>query len=85
SQIENNSQGRETQLHYQLGEIMAGRSVQPFLQTIKTDLLHDKLGVQPLVRLLNLMLLGEQRDRLLNTENLKKDKHGTDSPVHRAL
>jgi len=85
SQIENNSQGRETQLRQELEEIMAGRSVQPFLQTIKTDLLSDKLGVQPLVRLLNLMLLGEQRDRLLNTENSKKDIHGTDTSVHRAL
>lgn len=78
-QLEKSSQGGE------IHDIMAGREVQPFLQAIKADLLTDNLGVQPLVRLLNLMLLSEQQDRQLNIENPKKDIHGNDTPVHRAL
>jgi hypothetical protein len=37
------------------------------------------------VRLLKLMLLVEQRDRLLNRQPAEQEKHGTDPSVYRAL
>lgn len=72
-------------LRQNLGKIMLGRPVQPFFQAIKADLLNDNLGIQPLMRLLNLMLLSEQHDRMLHPKNPQKDGYGTDSPIHRAL
>jgi hypothetical protein len=64
---------------------MGGHSSSTFLTAAKSDLLSDKLGVQPLIRMLNLMLLAEQRDRNINSTSMEQEKHGTDTPIHRAL
>jgi hypothetical protein len=81
-QLESAARPVDRELRPQLDALMAGRNPLTFLQAIKADLLNDNLGVQPLVRLLNLMLLCEQRDRLL-TE--KQEENATDPPVYRAL
>ena len=84
-QLEIGSQPQGSHLRATLGEIMEGRNSLAFLLAIKPDLLSDRLGLQPLVRLLNLMLLTEQRDRLLNRQQPEKERHGTDTSVHRAV
>jgi len=85
SLLESSSKPSDQDLRAKMGEIMTGRSSQSFLDSIESDLLGDNLGLQPLIRLLNLMLLSEQRDRLLNRHNAQEGEYGTDTPVHRAI
>jgi len=86
-QLEAGCQQTDGELRSRLNEIMAGHSSSAFLTAAKSDLICDKLGVQPLIRMLNLMLLAEQRDR--NIFNIDTDKeqaeNGIDTSVHRAL
>ncbi len=57
-----------------LAEILPGRSAVGFLYSAAPDLLDEKLGLQPLKRLLNLMLLAELRDRQLVDRTLTMDE-----------
>ena len=75
----------DSELRPAYGEIMEGRSPLAFLLAVKGDLLNDTLDVQPLVRLLNLMLLSERRDQLLNAQQPEQENYGTDPSIHRAL
>jgi len=84
-ELEKGALPSDSGLREKLGEIMTGRSGQIFLENIKVDLLGDNLGFQPLVRLLNLMLLSEQHDRRLNSTQTHKEQYATDTPVYRAL
>jgi hypothetical protein len=83
--LECSSNPPNQELRSKMGEIMSGCSSQGFFDSIESDLLGDKLGLQPLVRLLNLMLVSEQHDRLLNRQNEQKGQYGTDTSIHRAI
>jgi len=72
-------------LRNKLGMLLRQSSVSEFLAVTRRDLLSDKLDNQSLVRLLNLMLLSEQHDRMLNRQRLEQETHGTDTPIYRAL
>ncbi|NOY12515.1 MAG: hypothetical protein GXP51_02150, partial [Deltaproteobacteria bacterium] len=84
-QLESGAGRWDNELRPHLEKIMGGRKTATFLHAITSDLLNDKLGRQPLVRLLNLMLLAEQRDRLINTSTSEQEKHETDTSIYRAL
>ncbi|MDF1580172.1 MAG: hypothetical protein P1P74_05250 [Desulfuromonadales bacterium] len=68
-----------------LGMLLKQSSASEFLAVTRGDLLSDTLDKQSLVRLLNLMLLSEQHDRVLNRQRLGQESHGTDTPIYRAL
>ncbi len=83
-QLEIGAQPIDRELRPQLEEIMAGRNPLAFMLALKNDLLNDQLGIQPLVRLLNLLLLCEQRDRMLHQEE-KEEINASHPSIHRAL
>ena len=84
-QLENTTERCDGELRPLFMEMMQGKSVSTFWRSIKSDLLNDQLGVQPLKRLLNLMLLVEQRDRSIAGEEVKsiEDSYGSNSSVYR--
>lgn len=84
-QLDQGAQPGDEQLRATLEAIMGGHSVTTFLNAARPDLLSDQLGVQPLIRLLNLMLLTEQRERNLYQTDSVQENHATDPPIHRAL
>ncbi len=69
-----------------LRDIMQDKSVQTFARAVEADVYADRLGRQPLKRLLNLLLLIEYRDRryLSGGNSLLQERYGTDSSIHRA-
>lgn len=73
-QLENGNGSVDRQLRPLLAEHMQDKSSKSFCSSIQNDLLNDQLGMQPLKRLLNLMLLAEQRDRLLADQNFKNSE-----------
>lgn len=84
-QLDDGGHHNDSELRPQLEEIMGGHSSSAFLTAAKSDLLSDKLGVQPLIRMLNLMLLAEQRDRNIYSTSSEQEHNGIDTSVHRAL
>lgn len=64
-QLESASTAIDREMHPLLDEVMPGKSATDFCHSITADLLADNLGMQPLKRLINLMLVAEQRDRKL--------------------
>lgn len=62
-QIENGESSIDRDLRPLMADIMSGNSLTTYQASFETDLLSDQLGVQPLKRLINLMLLAEERDR----------------------
>jgi hypothetical protein len=69
-----------------LRDIMQDKSVQTFARAVEADVYADRLGRQPLKRLLNLLLLIEYRDRryLSGGNSLLQELYGTDSSIHRS-
>lgn len=84
-QLDSGARPSDRELGATLEQIMSGHDSAAFLGAVKSDLLTDRLGVQPLIRLLNLMLLAEQRDRIIHSTDGGKDRNGIETPVYRAL
>ena len=72
------------ELRQLLDQLMAGKSAADFCRLIESDLMNDELGIQPLKRLLNLMLLIEKYERrnIPPELSLPEDNHGRNTSIH---
>ncbi len=85
TRIDNSSTTSDFACREMLNDIMQEKSVQAFAKAVETDVFADRLGRQPLKRLLNLLLLIEYRDRqqLAGENSLIQEYYGTDPSIYR--
>lgn len=84
--LENGDSFADRELRPLLAKITQDRSAVDFCRSVQSDLLNDCLGLQPLKRLLNLMLIAEQRDRLQVEPLLNNsgNSNANDSSIYRS-
>lgn len=84
--LENGRTTIDCELRPLLANITRGKSVVAFCRTVQSDLFNNRLGIQALKRLLNLMLLAEQRDRLQVRPLLQSNEnnYGNNSSIYRS-
>ncbi|PLY01450.1 MAG: hypothetical protein C0622_07385 [Desulfuromonas sp.] len=82
--LENDPGPVAAELRQLLDQLMAGKSAADFCRLIESDLMNDELGIQPLKRLLNLMLLIEKYERrnIPPELSLPEDNHGRNTSIH---
>ena len=85
TRIDNSSTTSDFACREMLNDIMQEKSVQAFAKAVETDVFADRLGRQPLKRLLNLLLLIEYWDRqqLAGENPLIQEYYGTDPSIYR--
>ena len=84
-QLEVGAEQADLELRPLVANLMQGKSATVFCRTARQDLLDDQLGIQPLKRMLNLMLLTEHRDRLLSAQHLTttQENYESDPSIYR--
>lgn len=84
-QLESDTEELNRGLRPVFSGLMQGKSVTSFWSSIQSDLLNDQLGMQPLKRILTMMLLAEQRDRTIAAQEIKsiEDIYGSNPSVYR--